>query len=268
MPTFGSFNSYNPTTLSDLSSTTYPQQPQVLPTGQLDLNTLPSNPRFGDSTPSSYQSLPSRPTGATGFGNSTPSTGGGSGASGSSNYAPLDFNNPSRYLYVNGKMEDRTDPNSNYYLSQWMYPNMSQGIQQMNVPYGAMNDSPNQITPGGAPNYGASGNVPQPVYGGTLQQGQGQPQYGQSQPQYEQTPQQPQGGNNQFMQLLQYLFGNQASQPQYHSVRTPLGYTQYQGSVPQSSHGGIDPMMQLILQMIMGQNGQGGTQGSFASLLQ
>lgn len=68
------------------------------------------------------------------------------------------------------------------------------------------------------------------------------------------------------MQLLQGLFGS--NQPQYNTVKTPLGYTQYQQTVPTQSQSGIDPLTQMILrQLLGGQNSQGGSQGSFWNLL-
>lgn len=72
--------------------------------------------------------------------------------------------------------------------------------------------------------------------------------------------------NNYLTQLLMGLFG--AQQPSYRAVRTPLGYTQYQSSMPQGNNAqGLDPMTQLILAMLMGGGGMGGSQNSFWNLL-
>ena len=82
------------------------------------------------------------------------------------------------------------------------------------------------------------------------------------------TPTSNTGNSQNISQLLQQLLGSQVQQQQYHTVRTPLGYTQYQANVPQTSQNGLDPMTQLVLSMLMGQGGgQGGSQNSFWNLL-
>ena len=73
--------------------------------------------------------------------------------------------------------------------------------------------------------------------------------------------------NSALQALIQQYLGNSVT-PQSSTVQTPLGYTQYQNSVPQTTQNGADAMTQLILQYLMGQSQAGGSQTSFSQLLQ
>lgn len=75
-----------------------------------------------------------------------------------------------------------------------------------------------------------------------------------------------QAANSNYLNQLLQQYVNSFTNPGYHTVKTPLGYTQYQANVPQGSSS-LDPMTQLILSMLLGQNNQGGSQGSFWDLL-
>lgn len=151
------------------------------------------------------------------------------------------------------------------------------------APVNPYNPSPG-VYPYGAPKYGANPYSSNPAdYGSTVPHdvntiaGGGIPGLagndgisstppGQSQVAPSTAPQQlDQNQSAYFTQLLQKLFGS--NQPQYNTVKTPLGYTQYQQSVPT----GGNAMNQLIAQLLLGMGGSGsgggGSQNAFWNLL-
>jgi len=73
--------------------------------------------------------------------------------------------------------------------------------------------------------------------------------------------------NSALQALIQQYLGSSTT-PQSSTVTTPLGYTQYQNSTPQTTQSSTDAMTQLILQYLMGQSQAGGSQTSFSQLLQ
>lgn len=202
-------------------------------------------------------------------------------------YPELNPAAPTRFLYINGVLQDRYDRSSPYYLSPDAYPNLPNSTTQYSAPWQASQPyQPSYASPAGtgqiAPGYtppawslppwdpivqAQKSGIPQSQAYGNYLNSLGNGNYmptsgGQQQQGQTSSPQ----DNTYLQQLLAGLFGT--GQSQYSTVKTPLGYTQYQSSVPQSSNSqGLDPMMQMILAMLMGQNNHGGAQNSFWNLL-
>lgn len=165
-------------------------------------------------------------------------------------YPEVDFMHPTRYIQgPDGKVWDRTDPSSPYYLSQM-------DSRFTNLPNGIQRSTPLQLPPdmqnsgGGSQPMQNSVNSGPPVNSG----GAGQMQ----------------SNSDGLLQYLQGLFGNQQSQmltnPQYGVSTTPLGYTQYQP--PAQTQGTDSNSLMSIISLLMNGMGQnnGATRQSFWDL--
>ncbi len=224
----------------------------------------------------------------------TPVSPGTTQAGAGSRYPTLNPSSPTRYLYINGVLHDRTDANSPYYLSRWAYPNLPDTVTQYDAPWdqtyayspsvqssmqgvGQLDPTYTRL-PTSLPPWDPIVQQQQSGYstaqaynnylGGLSNTGAtaSQPAVTNAQPQT--PPQNPNsnGGSN-FAQLISQLINN-ANRSQV--VRTPLGYTQYQSSMPQGLSGNSLMSLLSLLQALSGggnQNHQGGSRGSFWDLL-
>lgn len=101
----------------------------------------------------------------------------------------------------------------------------------------------------------APGTVPAPGAPGTTPTNQYQPLGNQG----------TNSNSNYLQQLIMGLLGGGQTGQQYQTVKTPLGYTQYQSSVPQGNSN--DALLKMLVQALAGQQNTGGSQNSFWNLL-